>query len=84
MQNKGAGLFKGSPGDFEKLKLWVKKDSKEYTRRILQSQLKAAADKVWQDEDYKKFIELVDQIGLDEFPRSYSKKYEIATRKLSK
>ncbi|MDP4216250.1 MAG: hypothetical protein Q8927_08610 [Bacteroidota bacterium] len=83
MQNNGAALFKGNPGDLDKLRLWVKKDSKEYTERLMKGQLKEAADKAWKGGDYDRYIKLVNQIGLKLLPGSYSKKYEMAVRRLS-
>jgi hypothetical protein len=48
----------------------------------LQEQNLAAANKAWENGNYKEFIKMIDQTNKDKLPSSYQLKYKIANQKI--
>ncbi|HRF25591.1 MAG TPA: hypothetical protein PLR98_15580, partial [Chitinophagaceae bacterium] len=62
--------------------LFSEKESEVYTFQILQEQNLAAANKAWENGNYKEFIKMIDQTNKDKLPSSYQLKYKIANQKI--
>lgn len=82
LKSNGSALLSGDESKLLELKLFSEKESEVYTFQILQEQNLAAANKAWENGNYKEFIKMIDQTNKDKLPSSYQLKYKIANQKI--
>jgi hypothetical protein len=82
LQGNGKAILSGDKNAFIKLNEFSERQSKEYTRRIIQSQNIQSADEAWIQKDYVNFVRFIDKTEKHLLPESYLKKYKIALGKL--
>ena len=82
LKGNGKSIVSGDKNAFLELNEFSKRQSKEYTRQIIQSQNIQSADKAWIQRDYINFIKFIDKTEKNLLPESYLKKYKIAVYKL--
>lgn len=82
LKGNGSALLRGDESKLRDLKNFSEKESEIYTFKVLQEQNLAAANKAWEDGNYKEFIKIIDQINKDKLPSSYQLKYKIANQKV--
>jgi len=80
-EDKGKPLLEGDALVLELIVKHVDKANKEYTTTLINSQNLTAADRAWEDTDYRNFIKYIDTVGLLNIPSSYQLKYRIAKKK---
>lgn len=81
LKKSGSVLLRDDETKFFELKIFTEKESEEYTSQLLQEQNLAAANKAWENGNYKEFIKIIDQTNKDKLPSSYQLKYKIANQK---
>jgi hypothetical protein len=82
LKGSGSALLKGDENKLLELKIFSEKESKKYTLQILQEQILAAANKAWENGNYKEFIKIIDKTDKNKLPSSYQLKYKIANQKV--
>ena len=80
-ENEASSLLIGDKYRLEELERFDLERSHDYTKDILYKRYLAAADKAWDEKDYKGFINNIDCIDKSKLPTSYALKYEIACKK---
>ncbi len=81
-------IFEKSPGleilkgNIKKLVDYVEKESNDYTLEIVQRQTLETASKAWEKNNYKAFVKIIDEIGIEKLPKSYQLKYKMAKQKV--
>ena len=80
----GKSIVLGDNQIFKELTEFSKRQSREFTKQIIQLQNIQGADKAWIQKDYVDFIECIDRTEKDLLPESYLKKYKIAVDKLQR
>lgn len=78
----GKSIVVGDKKIFKELKAFSERQSKAFTKQIIQLQNIEGADKAWTQKDYTNFIKCIDRTEKDLLPKSYLKKYKIAIDKL--
>ncbi|RYE20718.1 MAG: hypothetical protein EOP51_17260 [Sphingobacteriales bacterium] len=73
-------ILDGDATILEQISEYVKKSSALYTADLLFQQNKKIADKAWLNNDYVRFIYIIDTIGLSNLPASYQLKYNLARK----
>ena len=68
LQGNGKSILSGDKNAFIELNEFSERQSKEYTRRIIQSQNIQSADEAWMQKDYINFIKLIDKTEKSCFP----------------
>lgn len=58
----------------------VELQSENYTSKLIQEQVLEKALVCWKTNDYKGFMEYIDEIGINNVPKSYQLRYQIAKR----
>lgn len=79
---EGNALIAGNPDALKKVEKYVDKVSNEYTKELIDNQNLAAANKAWEEGNYKDFIKYLDRTDRQKLPSSYELKYKIAHQKL--
>lgn len=74
--------LKNNPVKLSELKEFNRKRTEEYNRQLQERQRFYAADKAWDDCNYKAFIRLIDKMGIDTVSQTYQMRYKIAKRKV--
>jgi len=82
LKSNGSALLRDDESKLLELKIFSEKESEVYTFQILQEQNLAAANKAWENGNYKEFIKIIDQTNKDKLPSSYQLKYKIAKQKI--
>lgn len=80
-ENEASSLFIGDSYRLEELERFDLQRSHNYTQIVLNRQYIEAADKAWNDGNYKELVKNIDRLNKDELPSSYILKYKIASRK---
>ena len=78
-QKEGVEILKGNIEIFIKLSL---KEIHDYNAKLLKNQMLDAATKAWEKKEYRTFVEIVDNISINEVPKTYLLKYKIAKQNL--
>ncbi|MBB6498133.1 hypothetical protein [Pedobacter cryoconitis] len=81
-ENEAQPLLRGDIDRINKLEEFDLERSQKYTQGLLDKQSLVAANKAWDEGDYREFIKLIDETNKDELPSSYQLKYKIAVQKL--
>ena len=81
LKGVGKSIVLGDKKIFEVLIKFSEKQSKEFTKQIIQLQNIGGADKAWIQKDYEGFIKCIDRTEKDLLPEIYLKKYKIAVDK---
>jgi len=76
-------IFDNTTHIFEKIRFYIDQKTKRYNWDLLLKQYTIESDEAWGNKEYKKFIDVVDNIGKSYFPESYTLKYDIASKKLA-
>ena len=84
LTKEGASLLKGDLNKLDEIKLFVEEESNIYNLQLKQRQNLRAINKAWDNQNYKDFIRLIEEIDKDDLPLSYQSKYKIASKKLKK
>ena len=77
----GKSIISGDKDTFKKLSEFSDRQSREFTKEIIQQQNIQGADKAWTQKDYLSFIKCIDRTDKESLPKSYLKKYKIAVDK---
>lgn len=80
-KDRGIALLQGNIDDIES---WARIQSKDYTNKILLRQTIEASERAWESKNYSQFINLVNEFGLENLPKSHQIKYGIAEKAISK
>ena len=85
MQERMSSILMGNPDELNKVKTILLKESKMYTQSRRERISRENADKVWQQKDYARFLEITDQMSfilseLDKRKIEFAKKQ---TRKIT-
>jgi hypothetical protein len=78
-QSEGGRLLKG---DITPLKLFIERESEDYTLALVRKQTLETASKAWERNDFETFVRSIDEVGVDNLPQSFKLKYKIAKQKL--
>jgi hypothetical protein len=81
LKSGGSALLKGDENKLLELQVFSEKESEIYTLQILEEQNLAAANKAWENGNYKEFIKIIDKTNKDKLPSSFQMKYKIANQK---
>jgi len=84
LSSVGKPIILGDKKTFNELNEFSERQSREYTKQIIQLQNIQGADKAWTQKDYINFIKCIDRTEKDLLPDSYLKKYKIAVNKLQR
>ncbi len=79
---QGKGLLTGDVTTLNRLEKYSELEAKRYTDDLVSRQKISLADKAWNNKEYLDFIKFLDELDKNSLPKSYSKKYEIALKKL--
>jgi len=79
---EGNALIAGNTDALKKVEKYVDKVSNEYTTELIDKQNLDAANKAWEEGNYKDFINYLDKTDRQRLPSSYELKYKIAHQKL--
>ncbi len=80
-ERDGKLILEGNDNFINKLYDTQKKESYDYTNKIIENQNLDLATKAWEKQDYLTFIQYIDKIDKKKLPLSMIKKYEISKRK---
>ena len=75
-------MIAGNTDALKKVEKYVDKVSNEYTTELIDKQNLDAANKAWEEGNYKDFINYLDKTDRQRLPSSYELKYKIAHQKL--
>ncbi len=84
LKGTGRSILSGDENTFIELNEFSEKQSREYTKQIIQAQNIQNADKAWTRKDYINFIKYIDNMEKDLLPESYLKKYKVAVDELQR
>ncbi len=84
LKDKGQSILLGDKTKLTELEEFNDRRLKEFTERIIHLQHLKAADYAWEQKDYHRFIECIEQTNQKLLAPSYLKKYKIAMDRLSK
>ena len=83
LKSDGYGIIQGDIKALLSLEEYNIARSQAYTQKIIVKQNLEAANRAWQVNDYRKFVEYLDKIGKLNLAKSYQKKYDYARRIIS-
>lgn len=81
-EGKGRPLISGNVYAIEAVEKYVYLEGQLYTTELLNKQNLQAANKAWEQNNFKDFIRYLDNIEVRYLPSSYKIKYKMALRKL--
>lgn len=81
---EGRKLLNGELSKLSDVRKHVNSRSKQYTSNLLNSQYLGAADRSWQEKDYRGFIDNINLVDKSKLPTSYKLKLKIAFQKVSR
>jgi hypothetical protein len=81
-ENEAQPLLIGDTSRINELEKFDLDRSHKYTQALLERQDLVAANKAWENGNYKEFIKIIDQTNKDNLPSSYQLKYKIANQKV--
>jgi hypothetical protein len=82
-KREGNSLLDGDIEKINAIKSYIHKESEEYTVKLMQRQNLDAANKAWEEGNFKDFIKYLDKMDKEQLSLSYEKKYKIAQQKLN-
>lgn len=77
-EGEGRLLLEGNSDVLNTIEKYVLMKSKEYTTELLYKQSLDAANKAWEEGNYKDFIKYLDKMDKQKLPSSYELKYKMA------
>ena len=80
-KKEGKSVLEKNVDILQTVQAYSKKVNAEYNMELINSQLREAADEAWNENDFKKFVTIIDKIGLQNLPTSYGLKYKVAQKK---
>jgi len=80
-ENEGRQLITGNVYVLDAIERFIYKESAIHTSQLIDKQSLDAADKAWEEGNYKDFIKYLDKIGRERLPLSYDLKYKMAREK---
>ena len=80
----GKSIVSGEKDTFEYLSEFSQRQSRDFTKNIIQLQNIQGVDNTWTQKDYLGFIKCIDRTDKELLPESYLRKYKIAVDKSNK
>lgn len=74
-------LLMGNKLFYKNLKVFYDSKTADYNEKLLREQKISLADLAWAQEDFTRFVIIINSLDMQSLPASYKKKYEIAKRK---
>jgi len=81
-EGEGKPLIAGNTYALEAVEKYVYKEGEEYTTQLVDKQNLDAANKAWEEGNYKDFIKHLDKTDRQKLPASYELKYKMAHQKI--
>ena len=81
-EGEGNPLIVGNTDALKAVEKYIDKESKEYTAELVDKQHLDAANKAWEEGNYKDFIKYLDKTDRQKLPSSYELKYKMAHKNL--
>lgn len=81
-EGEGKPLIAGNTYALEAVEKYVYKEGEAYTTQLVDKQNLDAANKAWEEGNYKDFIKYLDKTDRQKLPASYELKYKMAHQKL--
>lgn len=81
-EGEGKPLIAGNIYALEAVEKYVYKEGEVYTTQLVDKQNLDAANKAWEEGNYKDFIKYLDKTDRQKLPASYKLKYKMAHQKL--
>lgn len=82
LEGEGNQLIIGNKDALHSVEKYIQNESNEYTAELVKNQSLDAANKAWEEGNYKDFIKNLDKIDRQKLPSSYDLKYKMAQQKL--
>jgi hypothetical protein len=82
LQNEGSAIPQNDLSKISEVEAYSRKAANEYTSAIINRQNLEAADKAWNESNYRDFISHLDKVAEDALPKAYGLKRKIALRKI--
>jgi hypothetical protein len=82
LEGVGSSLIVGDKDTLRAVEKFIQNESNEYTAELVNKQNLDAANKAWEEGDYKDFIRHLDKTDRQKLPSSYELKYKMAQQKL--
>lgn len=81
-EGEGKPLIAGNTYALEAVEKYVYKEGEAYTTQLVDKQNLDAANRAWEERNYKDFIKYLDKTDRQKLPSSYELKYKMAHQKL--
>jgi hypothetical protein len=82
LEGVGNLLIVGDKDTLLAVEKYIQNESKEYTVELVNKQNLDAANKAWEEGDFKDFIRYLDKTDRQKLPSSYELKYKMAQQKI--
>ena len=82
LEGEGSSLIDGNKDTLRTVEKYIQNKSNEYTAELVNKQNLDAANKAWEDGNYKDFIMYLNKTDKQKLPSSYKLKYKMAQQKL--
>ena len=82
LQNEGNAILQNDLAKIDEIEAFRIMAANEYTTAIINKQNLEAADKAWNENNYRDFINHTNKVAEDALPKSYGLKRKIALRKI--
>ena len=82
LKNEGKILFSNDLEFINKLFDFDFERTRKYNAKLIKTQNLFAADTAWQNNDYKKFVQIIDKMNIEDLASSYLLKYKIGKRRM--
>lgn len=83
-EGEGEPLLAGNNYTLEAIENFISKEGEEYTTQLVNKQNLNAANKAWEEGNYKDFIKYLNKIDTQKLPASYKLKYKKAIQKMKR